>query len=90
MIITDEIDRMNRIVEDLLLLTRSERPGFLSIEPIDIAELTDDVHRRASVLCNRIWLVDHVAHGVVRADRQRLTQAMVQYAQNVCERTQRG
>ena len=89
-IITDEIDRMNRIVEDLLLLARSERPGFLSIEPIDIAELTDDVHRRASVLCNRTWLLDNVARGVVRADRQRLTQAMVQYAQNVCEHTPEG
>ena len=57
-IITDEIDRMNRIVEDLLLLARSERPGFLSMEPVDIAELTEDVHRRASVLCGRTWLLD--------------------------------
>jgi two-component system, OmpR family, sensor kinase len=89
-VITDEIDRMNRIVEDLLLLARSERPGFLSIEPVDIAELTDDVHRRASVLCGRTWLLDRQARVVVRADRQLLTQAMVQYAQNVCEHTPPG
>ncbi|HZI45041.1 MAG TPA: HAMP domain-containing sensor histidine kinase [Ilumatobacter sp.] len=89
-IVTEEIDRMNRIVEDLLLLARSERPGFLSLEPVDIAELTEDVHRRASVLCGRTWLLDARAHVVVRADRQRLTQAMVQYAQNVCEHTPAG
>ena len=35
-IITNEIDRMNRIVEDLLLLARSERPGFLSIDAVDL------------------------------------------------------
>jgi signal transduction histidine kinase len=89
-IITEEIDRMNRIVEDLLLLARSERPGFLSLEPVDIAELTEDVHRRASVLCARTWLLDQQAPVVIRADRQRLTQALVQYAQNVCEHTPAG
>jgi signal transduction histidine kinase len=89
-IITEEIDRMNRIVEDLLLLARSERPGFLTLEPVDIAELTEDVHRRASVLCARTWLLDQRASVVVRADRQRLTQALVQYAQNVCEHTPEG
>jgi signal transduction histidine kinase len=89
-IITEEIDRMNRIVEDLLLLARSERPGFLTLEPVDIAELTEDVHRRASVLCARTWLLDQRAAVVVRADRQRLTQALVQYAQNVCEHTPEG
>ena len=62
-IITDEIDRMNRIVEDLLLLARSERPGFLSPEPVDISELTEDVHRRASVLCGRTWRLDQTGRG---------------------------
>jgi signal transduction histidine kinase len=86
-IITDEIDRMNRIVEDLLLLARSERPGFLSLERIDAAELTEDVHRRASVLCGRTWLLDQRAHVMINVDRQRLTQALLQFAQNVCEHT---
>jgi two-component system, OmpR family, sensor kinase len=86
-IITEEIDRMNRMVEDLLLLARSERPGFLSLEAVDVAELTEDVHRRASVLCGRSWLLDQQATVVIRADRQRLTQAMLQYAQNVCDHT---
>ncbi len=89
-VVTDEIDRMNRIVEDLLLLARSERPGFLSLEPVDIAELTEDVHRRASVLCARTWQLDQRASVVIPADRQRLTQALVQYAQNVCEHTPAG
>jgi signal transduction histidine kinase len=89
-VITDEIDRMNRIVEDLLLLARSERPGFLTLEPINVAELTDDVYRRASVLCERAWGLGRRANVTIMADRQRLTQALVQYAQNVCEHTPTG
>jgi len=89
-IITEEIDRMNRIVEDLLLLARSERPGFLSLGPVDIAELTDDVHRRASVMCGRTWLLGERAAVVISADRQSLTQALLQFAQNVCVHTPDG
>jgi signal transduction histidine kinase len=39
------------------------------------------------VLCGRTWLLDQQATVVIRADRQRLTQAMLQYAQNVCDHT---
>jgi signal transduction histidine kinase len=89
-VITDEIDRMNRIVEDLLLLARSERPGFLTMEPVPIAELIDDVHRRASVLCSRNWLVGSHPTATLIADRQLLTQALLQLAQNVCQHTPEG
>lgn len=89
-VITDEIDRMNRIVEDLLLLARSERPGFLTFERIEIGDLVEDVHRRASVLCSRQWILDRRPRGVLVADRQLVTQALVQYAQNVCEHTPEG
>jgi signal transduction histidine kinase len=89
-VVTDEIDRMNRIVEDLLLLARSERPGFLAREPVDVAELIEDVHRKASVLCSRNWVIGPQPRITVMADRQRISQALVQYAQNVCEHTGAG
>ena len=84
-VITDEIDRMNRIVEDLLLLARAERPGFLSLEQVDLAELTVDVHRRAASLCDREWVLAGRAHATAYVDPQRLTQAMMQLAQNACQ-----
>jgi signal transduction histidine kinase len=89
-LITDEIERMSRIVEDLLLLAKSERPDFFTMEPVDIAELTTDVYRKAAVLCARDWRLDSTARTVIRADRQRLTQAMMQLAQNACEHTDDG
>ncbi|MGH3824802.1 MAG: histidine kinase dimerization/phospho-acceptor domain-containing protein, partial [Pseudonocardiaceae bacterium] len=36
----DELDRMSRIVDDLLLLAKSERPDFVRPEPVELAELT--------------------------------------------------
>jgi two-component system, OmpR family, sensor kinase len=89
-LIVGEIERMNRIVDELLLLARSERPGFLTPAPVDLGELTRDVHRKATVLCDRDWLLEACAEQVVVADGQRLTQAMVQLAENACRHTPLG
>jgi two-component system, OmpR family, sensor kinase len=89
-LITDEIERMNRIVEDLLLLAKAERPDFFTMEPVDIGELTADVHRKAAVLCTRNWRLESTAPAIIRADGQRLTQAMMQLAQNACDHTDDG
>ncbi|MGQ0576203.1 MAG: sensor histidine kinase [Pseudonocardia sp.] len=89
-LIIGEIERMNRIVDELLLLARSERPGFLSVEAVDLAELTGDVHRKAAVMCDREWVLEASGRATIRADGQRLTQAMVQLAENACRHTPAG
>jgi signal transduction histidine kinase len=89
-VITNEIERMNRIVEDLLLLARSERPGFLAIDTVDLAELISDIHRKAQVLCRRDWHLEESPSISIRADGQRLTQALMQLAQNACQHTEEG
>jgi two-component system OmpR family sensor kinase len=89
-LIVGEIERMNRIVDELLLLARSDRPGFLSPGPVDLGELTRDVHRNAMVLCEREWTLEACADAVVRVDGQRITQAMVQLAENACRHTPPG
>jgi two-component system, OmpR family, sensor kinase len=86
-LITNEIDRMNRMVEDLLTLARAERPDFLTPDSFDLAEWTQDVFRNASVLCARTWELEASAEGFVRADSQRLTQAIMQLAENACQHT---
>lgn len=89
-LVTDEIDRMNRLVEDLLVLARAERPGFVSPERVDVAELTTEVHRKSSVLCTREWALDEVAEVTAVADGQLLTQAVLQLALNACQHTDAG
>ncbi|NJS16926.1 MAG: HAMP domain-containing protein, partial [Nostocaceae cyanobacterium CSU_2_110] len=34
-LVMDELDRMSRLVRDLLLLVRSDRPDFLMLQPLD-------------------------------------------------------
>lgn len=89
-LVTDELDRMSRIVEDLLLLAKAERPDFVTPEPVQLAELTADVFVKARTLGEREWVLDGVADREVHLDPQRITQAMVQLAQNAVQHTTAG
>jgi signal transduction histidine kinase len=86
-LVTDELDRMSRIVNDLLVLARSRQPAFLELDLVEVAEVTEQVHAKATALGERGWEVEHVAHGHILADRQRLTQAIMQLAQNAVDQT---
>lgn len=84
-IVMDELDRMSRFVSDLLLLTRSERPDFLNLETVDVTTLTEELHTKATALGDRQWTLDGVGKGRIVADRQRVTQAVMQLAQNAVQ-----
>ena len=43
LVIQDELDRMNRYVDDLLLLTKAVRPDFLRLAPVDLDLFTHDL-----------------------------------------------
>ncbi|ORT60277.1 ATP-binding protein [Streptomyces sp. CB03238] len=89
-LVTDELDRMSRIVEDLLLLAKAERPDFVTPEPVQLGELTADVFVKARALGEREWVLDGVADREAELDPQRITQAMVQLAQNAVQHTVPG
>ncbi|MEU4658176.1 ATP-binding protein [Streptomyces sp. NPDC023723] len=89
-LVTDELDRMSRIVEDLLLLAKAERPDFVTPEPVQLAELTADVYVKARTLGEQDWVLAEVADGEALLDPQRITQAMVQLAQNAVQHTAPG
>ncbi|QGV81030.1 sensor histidine kinase [Streptomyces ficellus] len=89
-LVTDELDRMSRIVEDLLLLAKAERPDFVTPEPVQLGELTADVFVKARALGERDWVLDGVADRQAELDPQRITQAMVQLAQNAVQHTVPG
>jgi signal transduction histidine kinase len=89
-VISDELGRMARIVHDLQTLTKATQPGFIRRAPVDLADLVDDALRRARALGDRDWQLDARCEGVIEADRDRLTQALVQLAQNATQHTQPG
>lgn len=87
-LVTDELDRMARMVNDLLLLAKAERPGFLEAEEIRVGDLLHEVSLKASALAPRDWRVEgYAANLSVVADRQRLTQALMNLATNAVEHT---
>jgi two-component system OmpR family sensor kinase len=81
-LVTDELDRMGRIVNDLLLLAKREQPDFLDLATVEVGALTEELHAKVVALAPRTWELERRGRGVVVADRQRLTQAVVQLAQN--------
>lgn len=89
-VVLDELDRMGRIVNDLLLLAKSEEPGFLAREPVDLAALTDELERKVEGLAPREWRLEGRGSGIVLADRQLLTQAVLQLADNAVKHTSEG
>jgi two-component system OmpR family sensor kinase len=86
----DELDRMGRLVDELLLLAKSERRDFLHRTPLDLDIFTEELAAKARALGDRRWTVEACAIGTVVADRQRMTQAMMNLVRNAVEHTQPG
>lgn len=86
-VLLEEVDRMQRLVDDLLLLANAGHPDFIRKEPIRIPEFLNQVMEKIRVLADRHWQIDETADYVVEADPQRLTQALIQFAANAVKYT---
>jgi len=89
-LVSDELDRMSRFVEDLLTLAKAERSDFLRLEEVDLDLLTEELMAKASALAPRDWQLERLGAGTLRADRQRLTQAVMSLAHNAVQHTAEG
>jgi len=88
--VTGELDRMNRFVEDLLLLAKAESPDFLQLETVPLEALADELVSKARGMADRRWVLDAASRRSIVADRQRLTQAVMNLAQNAVAHTEGG
>jgi signal transduction histidine kinase len=89
-LVLDEIDRMARMVDDLMVLSRADQPDFIRLEETDAGVLTDDVLDKVRALGDRDWRLDARAQGSVLADPQRITQALLQLTKNAIAHTNCG
>jgi len=89
-VIQDELDRMSRYVDDLLLLTKAPRPDFLRVAPVDLDLFTHDLFAKARSFGDREWKLDRTGVGIVLADQDRLTQAMMNLVENAVRHTVDG
>jgi signal transduction histidine kinase len=87
-IVDDELDRMNRFVNDLILLAKSERSDFLQAEIITTSDFMEEIYAKVKTLADRKWhLVNRCSEKLV-GDRQRLTGALLNLALNATQHTQ--
>lgn len=86
-VIQDELERMSRYVDDLLVLTKAPRPDFLRLGPVDIDLFVHDLFAKARSLGDRDWRLDGTGVGIIIADQHRLTQALMNLADNAVRHT---
>ncbi|VXB76668.1 Signal transduction histidine kinase [Arthrobacter sp. 9AX] len=86
-LLLEELDRMQALVDELLMLARSGRPDFIRTDWIDADAFLAAAMDRVKVLADRRWHIDQLPGGRFRADRNRLTQAVEQLAANAVQST---
>jgi two-component system OmpR family sensor kinase len=89
-LLLDEVDRMSRLVGDMALLAKSNRPDFLALDTVELDAFTRSAFAKAGALGDRDWRLDAVSQATLRADPQRLTQAVLQLADNAVKHTDPG
>ena len=85
----DELGRMERIVERLLLLAKSEQQGFAFVE-IDLEAFLSDLFIRWSEVAPRAWRLDVDLAGSLRADPEALRDALDALLENAVKYTDPG
>lgn len=86
-LVGDELKRMSRLVDELIMLARSERPDFLVPAEADLTDLVLESFSKASALAPRRWIIDSTPEAFGIVDEQRLTQALLQLAANSVDYT---
>jgi signal transduction histidine kinase len=89
-LVMGELDRMKRIVDDLVLLAKAREPDFLRPSEVELSELTVELLAKARVLGDRQWRIAALSEETVLADGERLTQALAQLADNAVAHTRTG
>ncbi len=86
----DELERMGRLVDELLLLVRATRVDFLKVEMLPLPDFLAEILGKAEAVAPRAWRLGAVADVTVPADRDRLTQALLNLLRNAAEHTPSG
>src|SRR6476646_1422149 len=85
-VIADELARLRRLVDGLLLLAGTEDPQQLHLIPVDVAEIVVDAFRRWAATPRR-WVLGAAEEATVLADRDRLAVAFDALIENAVQHT---
>jgi signal transduction histidine kinase len=85
-LVVDELDRMGRLVDDMTVLVRAEDPEFLRAEEVDLHGFAAEVAAKAEpLLGQRLRVRRPLSGALVKADPQRLTQAVLNLLKNAAD-----
>jgi two-component system OmpR family sensor kinase len=89
-LVRTEILRMERLVEDLLVLARADESEFLRPRAVDLHPFASDLLNGARLTSERRFELGPVPDGVLEADADRLAQALRNMLRNAIEYTAEG
>lgn len=89
-LVIDELERASRIVDDLRVLAEAEDPRFVEPALVELGPLTSELMAKVCVLAPRSWRLDETGEATIVVDRDRLTQAVMNLAQNAVQNTEPG
>jgi signal transduction histidine kinase len=87
-VVLDELSRLSRVSERLLILAAAEHPDFLHREPVVVSEMVESAAKRWAATAPRRWRVDLASDRVVSVDRQRLAIALDALIENAVKFTE--
>jgi two-component system, OmpR family, sensor kinase len=88
-VIVDELSRLRRLADRLLILAASEHPGFLHRTRLDVEPVVVDVLRRWTPVPRR-WVVGDLEEATIEADLDRLALALDALIENAVKHTEPG
>jgi signal transduction histidine kinase len=87
-VVSEELTRMERLIDRILLLTRAERGEWLDRGPVPLVALVEDMVLRWADIAPRAWRVGPVVEVVLDADETWLRAALDALLENAVEHTE--
>lgn len=87
---TDEIDRMNDLIERLLLLGMAREPGHREWVHVDLRAFFGDLSRASQVIADRDWRLGVVPDAVIAFDETEIRGALLNLVDNAVKATTTG
>jgi signal transduction histidine kinase len=89
-VVIDELNRLRRISERLLIIAAAADPAFLHPEPVSLDAMITELIRRWRPAADRSWRIGRLDQAIVAADRERLGLALDALLENAVRHTGTG